>query len=117
MAGIPSRAGIWTAMMLIADPVMKPLTAGAGINSTIQPIRRRPMARMMNPDRNARFVAIVGLDHVLGNCLSTALMIWETVKATIATGPIETSLEVAKNYGRLNMRVNGSERTEHIHNI
>jgi hypothetical protein len=83
--------------MLIADPVMKPLTAGAGINSTIQPMCRMPMARTMNPHRNARFVAMRGLDHLSGNCLSTALMIWETVKATTATGPIETSLEVAKN--------------------
>jgi hypothetical protein len=117
MPGIPRRAGTWSAMMLIADPVMKPLTAGAGINSTIQPIRRMPMARTMNPHRNATFVAIKGPDHVLGNFLSTALMIWEIVKATIATGPIETSLEVAKNCGRLNMRVSGPERTEDIRNI
>lgn len=33
----------------MAEPVMKPLTAGAGMNSTIQPSRRSPMPRTMKP--------------------------------------------------------------------
>ena len=34
---------------MIAEPVMKPLTAGAGMNSTIHPSRKRPIPRTVKP--------------------------------------------------------------------
>jgi hypothetical protein len=94
----------WLATMLMADPVIKPVIAGAGMNSTTQPMRRIPMPRATNPHKNARLVAISEADQVLGLWESTALMIWATVNDMIAVGPIEISLEVAKSYGGLHIR-------------
>ena len=96
----PRRPGTWPDTMLSADPVMKPLTAGAGMNSTSHPKRNRPMARTINPQMNATVVAICGCDHSSGCASVTCLMIWATVRDITATGPIETSFEVAKNWGR-----------------
>lgn len=76
---------------------MKPLTAGAGMNSTSQPIRSKPTPRTITPQINARVVAISGPVHRFGCFASTILMIWDTVRDMTATGPIETSLAVAKN--------------------
>ena len=56
---IPRRPGSWPATILIAEPVMKPVTAGCGMNSTSQPRRRRPSPRTMKPQRSDRVVAII----------------------------------------------------------
>lgn len=84
--------------MLMADPVIKPLTAGAGMNSTSHPNLSRPMPSTMKPQMNDRVVAICGPSHIPGCASFTCLIIWETVSDITATGPIDTSLEVAKNY-------------------
>jgi hypothetical protein len=55
---IPMRPGTWPTTMLRAEPVMKPLIAGKGINSTIQPRRRRPTPRTIKPVKKAKTVAI-----------------------------------------------------------
>lgn len=39
----------WLTTIVMAEPVMKPLMAGAGINSTSHPIRRSPMPRTTKP--------------------------------------------------------------------
>ena len=52
--------------MLMADPVMNPLTAGAGMNSTNHPRRKRPIPNTMNPQIKATVVAIWGPDHTFG---------------------------------------------------
>lgn len=57
---IPIKPGNCPAAILMAEPVMKPLTAGMGMNSTSHPIRRRPMPSTMKPQMNASAVAIVG---------------------------------------------------------
>jgi hypothetical protein len=46
---------------------------------------------------NATVVAIWGPSQTFGWALFTCLMIWATVRDITATGPIETSFEVAKN--------------------
>lgn len=51
----------------------------------------------------ATVVAICGPPHVLGWEACTCLMIWAMVSDMTATGPIDTSLEVAKNWGVINM--------------
>lgn len=75
---------------------MNPETAGWGMNSTSQPSRRRPMPRTMKPQMNARQVAITGAVHSLGCAAITALMMLPVSRDITATGPIETSLDVAK---------------------
>lgn len=87
--------------MLSADPVIKPLTAGAGMNSTSQPRWRRPIPRTMKPQMKATVVAICGPAHLSGWASLMNLMIWDTVRDMTATGPMETSFEVAKNCGRV----------------
>ena len=94
---MPMRPGTWPTAMLMAEPVMKPLTAGAGMNSTSQPIRRRPTPRTMQPVKKANNVAISGPDHSFGWCASTCWIICATVTDITATGPMDTSLDVAKN--------------------
>lgn len=83
--------------MLMADPVIKPLTAGMGMNSTIQPSRKMPMPKTMKPQMKATVVAISGPLHTSGCDLLTCVIICDTVRDMTATGPIETSLEVAKS--------------------
>jgi hypothetical protein len=82
----PSSEGSWPATILIALPVMKPLTAGAGMNSTTQPILSMPTAKVMKPQMNPRVVAICGLDHRFGWVRVTWLMISPTVRDITATG-------------------------------
>lgn len=60
---MPINPGTWPAAMLIAEPVMKPLTAGAGMNSTSHPMRKRPIPRTMNPVMKAKTVAIWGPEN------------------------------------------------------
>lgn len=55
------------------------------------------MPRTMNPQRKATVVAIWGPSHLFGWDFSTLLMMFATVRDMTATGPIETSFEVAKN--------------------
>ena len=81
----------------VPEPVMKPLTAGAGMNSTSQPIRSRPIRRTIKPQMKATVVAICGPSHSPGWWLLTCLIICETVRDITATGPMETSLDVANN--------------------
>ena len=52
----------------------------------------------MKPQMKATVVAICGDDHTSGWAALTSLMIWETVKDMTATGPMETSFDVANNY-------------------
>jgi hypothetical protein len=94
---IPIRPGTWPATIFIADPVINPLTAGVGMNSTSQPRRKRPIPSTINPQTKASVVAISGPDHLPGCAASTARITWATVSDITATGPIETSFEVAKN--------------------
>ena len=89
--------GTCPAAILMAEPVIKPLIAGAGINSTIQPILRRPIPSTMKPHMKETAVAMTWGSHFPGWSLFTAEMIWETVNDITATGPMETSFDVAKN--------------------
>ena len=83
--------------MLIAEPVMKPLTAGVGMNSTIHPSLSRPIPRTIKPQMKATAVAIVWGSHTSGCESVTCLTISAMVIDITATGPIDTSFEVAKN--------------------
>ena len=80
-----------------AEPVMKPLTAGAGINSTSHPILRSPIAKMINPDIAAILDATSGPVQTPGCLDSTWSMIWAVSKDRTVIGPIETSFEVANS--------------------
>lgn len=95
---MPINPGSWLVMMVMAEPVMKPLMAGAGMNSTSQPILKSPIARTIIPQVNASVVAMSGPDHLPGNLESTEAMISATVRDITATGPMDTSLDVAKNW-------------------
>ena len=74
---------------------MKPETAGPGMNSTIQPSLSKPMPRTMKPQMKARQTAICGPVYK-SDCSCTWWMTLETSSDMTATGPIETSLLVAK---------------------
>ena len=63
---MPMRPGTWPTAMLRAEPVMKPLTAGKGMNSTSQPRRRSPSPRTIEPVKKAKTVAIWGPVHSPG---------------------------------------------------
>ncbi len=67
------------------------------MNSTSQPRRKRPMPNTMKPHMKATVVAICGPDQTFGWCSLTDAMMRETVRDMTATGPMETSLEVANN--------------------
>lgn len=60
---IPKRPGIWEEAMVTAEPVMNPATAGVGMNSTIQPIRKRPIPRVIKPQMKESVTAICGEDQ------------------------------------------------------
>lgn len=66
--------------------------------STIHPRRRRPMTRTMAPQMSARAVAMTlpGMSAPPG-CSWTCLMTLDTSSDMTATGPIVTSLDVAKS--------------------
>lgn len=72
---MPINPGTWPETMLMAEPVMKPLTAGAGMNSTSQPILKSPIARTMKPQMKASVVAMSDACHLSGNLASTEAMI------------------------------------------
>ena len=55
----PKSDGSWPTRIVRADPVMKPLTAGAGINSTSHPKRSKPTPKVIIPHKNARADAII----------------------------------------------------------
>lgn len=101
---------------LTAEPVIKPATAGAGMNSVIHlegkrsqleyssreaswsathPSRSSPKPRVMTPHMNASALAITsGLHSVdLPMTLVMTLCVWRDMTAT---GPTDTSFEVAK---------------------
>jgi len=63
---IPNREGNWPDAIVIAEPDMKPLTAGAGMNSTSQPILSMPIPRVMKPVMKASELAISGGVHTPG---------------------------------------------------
>lgn len=67
------------------------------MNSTSQPILSKPMPKTMKPQMKATVVAICGAGHWLGWALLILLIIWATSRDMTATGPMETSLDVAKN--------------------
>lgn len=67
------------------------------MNSTSHPRRKIPMPSTMKPQMNATVVAICGPGQTPGWCSLTVAMIRETVRDMTATGPMETSLEVANN--------------------
>jgi hypothetical protein len=94
----PNNPGICVVTIVMADPVMKPLMAGIGMKSTIQAMRRSPMTRTMNPEVKPAVIAIVGLSHTPGCSFCTRWMTLAIVSDKTATGPIDTSLEVAKIY-------------------
>lgn len=77
---------------------MKPLTAGAGMNSTNHPKRNSPSPRTMNPHRNDKVVAIVGASQTPGWECNIRATMFPVCNDMTATGPIDTSFEVAKNY-------------------
>lgn len=56
---IPMSPGTCPAAILMAEPVIKPLTAGSGMNSTIHPILNNPMPSTMKPQMKETVVAIV----------------------------------------------------------
>ena len=56
------------------------------------------MHKTMKPHMKATVVAICGPSHISGCASLTCLMIWATVRDMTATGPMDTSLEVAKNW-------------------
>jgi hypothetical protein len=95
---IPKRPGTWDETIVMAEPVMKPATAGVGINSTIQPMRKRPIPRTIKPHMKARVMAICTLSHSSPCDFWMYLMMLATSRDMTATGPIDTSLDVAKNY-------------------
>lgn len=72
---IPIRPGTCPAAILMAEPVIKPLTAGSGMNSTIHPRRSKPIPKTMKPQMKERVVAISGPVQTLGCALSTWVMI------------------------------------------
>ena len=51
---MPIKFGTWPTAMLMADPVMKADIADNEINSTIRPIRIKPMNVIMQPQMMAR---------------------------------------------------------------
>ena len=55
------------------------------------------MPRTMKPQTKATVVAICGPSHLSGWLALMNRMIWATVRDMTATGPMDTSLEVAKN--------------------
>ena len=55
---MPSNPGTCEATILIAKPVMKPLMAGARMNSTIHPSRSSPIPSTMKLQRKAMFVSL-----------------------------------------------------------
>lgn len=57
------------------------------------------MHRTMKPQMKATVIAICGPSHLSGWWASTCLIIWEIVRDMTATGPIETSLDVANSFG------------------
>lgn len=79
--------------------IKKVTYAGAGMNSTIHPRRRRPMPSTIKPQNKATVVAIWGAGQAPGCFSLTCAMILATSSDMTATGPMETSLEVAKNCG------------------
>ena len=55
---MPSNPGTCEATILIAEPVMKPLIAGARMNLTIHPSRRRPIPSTMKSQRKVMVVSL-----------------------------------------------------------
>lgn len=93
---IPRRDGTWPQAMVMADPVMKPAMAVKGINSIRKSSRRRPMPRVMMPQKKARVVAIWGAVNSLPVDARTDAMTFAVCRDITATGPMVTSLDVAK---------------------
>ena len=66
------------------------------LNSTMKPTLSNPMARTMIPQMNARQTAICGALYSSPNLFCTLAMMLPVSRLMTATGPIETSFEVAK---------------------
>jgi hypothetical protein len=72
---MPMRPGICVLAIVKAEPVMKPLTAGAGMNSTSHPSLKRPKPKVINPVITARLDAMTCPSQTPGCLLSTEAMI------------------------------------------
>ena len=75
---------------------MKASTAGNGINSTMNPSLKRPIPKVMAPQRSDKVVAISGPVYLSPYLAWTLVIIFPTSILITATGPMETSLLVAK---------------------
>jgi hypothetical protein len=82
----PRRPGTCPTRILIALPVMNPLTAGAGMNSTIQPILSKPTPRTIQPQMKPIAVPICGAVHLCGYSASIFVTTFPTNKDITATG-------------------------------
>ena len=96
-AEVPKRPGTCWDAIVMAEPVMKPATAGVGMNSTSQPSRSRPIASTMKPHMKDSVTAIWTLLHLVPYAAWTLPITVATSRHITATGPIDTSFEVAKN--------------------
>ena len=93
---MPRRDGIWLSEMVIAEPVMKPAIAVYGMNSIKKSSRRRPMPRVIMPQKKASVVAISGAVNSLPLDDWTEAITVAVCKDMTATGPMVTSFDVAK---------------------